>query len=707
MLQRWTSVLQMSASWNRRKILVVAFAFFGLLFMGSYSYGGGGVELDSGGDKKPLEEIPLALKDHSLPPGLKTLTGIAGKRLDRSIKVQVLRFGKPAAGEKVSFRVLVAAGKGSELTEVEAVSDEEGMVSTEFVVGAKKGSYVVGAFHNGTVEVDPVKVPIKAKTSGWVMFLLFGLLGGLGIFLLGMDLAGDGLKDVAGDKMRTLLSALTSNRFFGLLVGAFVTGVLQSSSVTTVMLVGFVSATMMNLSQAIGVMMGAKIGTTVTAQIVAFNVSEYALAFVALGFGLKIAGWNKKVKEIGDVILGFGFIFFGLGVMSTAMKPLRTVPEFTELLLQLADQPMLAIFLAIAFTAIVQSSSATIGLVIALCSGGLLTLEAGLPLAWGAHIGTCATALLSSLGTGREGKQVAISHLVYSLVTVIIAFPFLGFFVDGARYMTEQMGSDSVARAVANGHTLFTVTTGLLFLPLIKQIAWLTKKIVPDTVGEPPFGPKYINDNALTVPVLALDQAQKEIMRMSDILKSMLDRSMEYIEKPSEEGAAFLKTQDDKLDILEKSIRPFLARVSQESLNDDLKAREHAFIYIVQDLEGTGDVLSKEIAGVIAKLADRELMFSDEGLQELKTYHGKMVAKFGRVSEMIEKLDRHGAEQIIQLGFKERLLERKLREAHLERLHSQSKTTVETSSLHLSALTNYRAVGDRLEAIARTVLMEV
>jgi len=178
---------------------------------------------------------------------------------------------------------------------------------------------------------------------------------------------------------------------------------------------------MMNLAQAIGVMMGAKIGTTVTAQIVAFNVSEYALAFVALGFGLKIAGWNRKVKQIGDVVLGFGFLFFGLGVMSTAMKPLRAVPAFTELLLALADQPILAILLSVAFTAVVQSSSATIGLIIALSAGGLLTLEAGLPLAWGAHIGTCATALLSSLSTGREGKQVAISHLVYSVVTVVVA----------------------------------------------------------------------------------------------------------------------------------------------------------------------------------------------------------------------------------------------------------------------------------------------
>jgi phosphate:Na+ symporter len=491
------------------------------------------------------------------------------------------------------------------------------------------------------------------------------------------------------------------------LVGALVTGILQSSSVTTVMLVGFVSATMMTLVQAIGVMMGAKIGTTITAQIVAFNVSEYALLFVALGVGLKMAGWNRKVKQIGDVVLGFGLLFFGLGVMSSAMKPLRSVPAFTELLLSLASQPLLAVLISVAFTAIVQSSSATIGLVIALCAGGLLSLEAGLPLAWGAHIGTCATALLSSLGTGREGKQVAVSHLLYSVLTVIVAFPFLPYLVDGARELTAWMGSDAVARQVANGHTLFTVATGLLFLAVVPQLAWLTKKIVPDTVGEPPFGPQFLSDQAMAVPVLALEQAQLETLRMAGIARSMFEQSMDSLESPSEEATEFLKREDDKLDILERAIRPFLADVARAGLPPDMIAHEHAFIYIVQDLESVGDVLSKEIAGVVFKLADRKQAFSPEGLAELRHYHEKLVEKFGRVEGCIKTLDRGVAEQVVQLGFKEKVFERGLREAHLERLHSNREQTVATSALHLSVLGNFRAIGDRLEAIAQTIMTEL
>jgi len=693
----------------RRRTIVCILAGLGLVCLAARAYGGG-VDLE---EPAPVEEsqetVPVALKNLSMPPGLKALVGITGSRLDRCLTVQVLRYGKPAPGEKVSFRILVAPGKakGHELTQTEVTTDEEGKARTEFLVGSKGGTYVVGAFYEGNLELEPVRIRVDGRASSWLMFLVFGLLGGLGIFLMGMEMAGDGLKEAAGDRMRGILSALTSNRFFGMLVGTLVTAVLQSSSATTVMLVGFVSATMMTFVQAIGVMMGAKIGTTVTAQIVAFNLSEYSLMFVALGFFLQMAGWKKGIKQAGLIILGFGLIFFGLGVMGTAMKPLRAVPAFTELLISLADQPLLGILLAIAFTAIVQSSSATIGLAIALCQSGLLSLEAGLPLAWGAHIGTCATALLSSLGASREGKQVAVSHLIYSVVGVIIAFPFLGFFVDGARWFSEAMGSTSVARQLANGHTMFTVTSALVFMPLLRQLEWATKKIVPSEDKEAAFGPKFLAETSMDIPVLALEQAHREIMRMGGIVEGMVTDSITHLKNPTEEAAELVKAEDDKVDTLEKAIRPFLARVARTGLAVELSSREHAFIYIVQELEGIGDILSKEIGVSATKLAERKLSFSEEGVNELAQFHEKIVNKYGRVMEAVEKLDRHIAEEVIQLSFKERLLERKLREAHLERLHTGEKVSVETSAIHLSVLGNLWAIGTRLEAVARTIMMEL
>ena len=704
-MQRFTSL-----SSGRQKTLIGLMLAATLLFMSVQ-----GTEFSLAGEPKAEEpeqaasESPYTLKNLSMPPGLKTLTGITGSEVDRPIKVQVLMNDAPAQGETVAFRFMAvpSGAKGHMLSTMEVTTDKEGMASTVASLGSKEGTYVVAAFFQGRLEAEPVQIPIKAKGGGWIAFLLFGLLGGLGIFLMGMDMAGDGLKEAAGDRMKGLLSALTTNRFAGVTVGAVVTGILQSSSVTTVMLVGFVSASMMTLVQAIGVMMGAKIGTTITAQIIAFKVSKYSLLFVAAGFLMQMVGRKKALRQAGTIVLGFGLIFFGLAIMSDAMRPLRSVAAFTEMLVSLGDQPLLGIFLAIAFTAIVQSSSATIGIVVALCSGGLLSLEAGLPLAFGAHIGTCATALLSSISMPREGKQLAVAHLVYSVVGVAIAFPFLGFFVDGARWLSEAMGSESVARQVANGHTIFTIASALVFMPLIKQIEWASKKIMPSAKTAPPFGPKYLSDSAMSVPVLALEQAQLELLRMAGIVRDMFASSMKVLAEPDEEKVEAVALEDDKVDILEKAIRPFLAKVAHARLEPEQAAREHAFIYIVQDLEGIGDILSKEIAAAGRKLAQKERRFSEEGMLELSSFAEKIQARYDTLFKAVENFDRGAAEQVLQLRFKEQVMERKLREAHLERLHSQRVETVETSALHLSVLNNLRAIGSRLDAIARTLLVEL
>lgn len=694
---------------RRRMAVMGAMLLATLVFMSvqSSNWGLAGEPEPAEAQVEPKSEITL--KNLSMPPGLKTLTGITGSQVDRPIKVQVLKGDAPVAGETVTFRfmALPAKAKGQALSATDVVTDAEGVATTVATLGSEEGTYVVVAFYQGTLAADPVQVPIKAKSGGWIAFLLFGLLGGLGVFLMGMEMAGDGLKEAAGDRMRGLLSALTTNRFAGVTVGALVTGVLQSSSVTTVMLVGFVSATMMTVAQAVGVMMGAKIGTTITAQIIAFKVSKYSLLFVAAGFFLQMAGRKKILRQMGTIVLGFGLIFFGLAIMSDAMKPLRSIAAFTEMLVTLGDRPLLGILVAVAFTAIVQSSSATIGIIVALCAGGLLSLEAALPLAFGAHIGTCATALLSSISSSREGKQLAVAHLVYSVVGVAIAFPFLGLFVDGARWVSAAMGSESVARQLANGHTLFTVASALVFLPFIKQLEWAARKIVPPARTAPPFGPIYLSDNAMSVPVLALEQAQREVMHMVGIVRDMFTRSIEVLAHPDEEAAQAVVLEDDKVDILERAIRPFLAKVAHARLEPDQAAKEHAFIYIVQDLEGIGDILSKEIATAGRKLAQAGKHFSEEGVTELRSYAEKLLARYDLVLKAVENFDRAGAEQALQLRFKEQVMGRKLREAHLERLHSDRAETVETSALHLSVLNNLQAVGSRLDAIARTLLVEL
>ncbi len=656
-------------------------------------------------DSEPVPE-GLQVVNLSYPPGLKSLTGINGYDLARPITVQVLDGGQPAAGRTVEFMLLSSPSKaeGQILDRTTVVTDAEGRASTGLTLGDSAGSYVIGAFLDGNVEVEPARIKVDGRRGTWVMFLVFGLLGGLGLFLMGMESASDGLQEAAGDRMRGILSALTSNRVLGLIIGIVATAVLQSSSATTVMLVGFVSAGMMNLAQAIGVTMGAKIGTTITAQLIAFNIAEYSTALIAGGFIMRVVGRRKIIRQLGVVILGFGLIFFGLGVMGDAMRPLRTVPAFTELLVSLGDAPLLGIGVAVAFTAIVQSSAATIGLAIALCASGLLSLEAALPLAWGAHIGTCATALLSSLGAGREGKQVAIAHLIFSVAGVAVAFPFLAYFIDGAKWVTEAMGSSSVARELANGHMLFTIATGIVGLPFLGAIAWATEKIIASPKQEPPFGPKYINEASLGVPVLALDMAKREILRQGQLVKGMLARGIELLEKPEVDGVQAMARDDDKVDILDKAIRAYLAQVGQRELSDDNAAREHAYIYLCVWLESIGDILNTEVAKTATKLEDRGLAFSEEGLGELRRYHGKVVDKLDRVLTAIDSGDRSMAEQTLQLSFKERMMERRLRDAHLERLHSGKVASVETSSLHLGTLNDLRAITDKLDDMARIIM---
>lgn len=549
-------------------------------------------------------------------------------------------------------------------------------------------------------------------TTGSIRFqnlvqMIVGLLGGLGIFLLGMEFSEEGLKKAAGDKMKAVLSTLTSNRFMGLLMGIAATALLQSSSASTVMLVGFVEATAMNLAQAIGVILGAKIGTTVTAQIIAFNLSRYALILVASGVLLRSIGKKKKTRRIGEIILGFGMIFFGLGVMSDAMRPLRAIPQFAQWLVHLDNSPVLGMLIATAFTALVQSSAATIGLAIALCTGDVLTLSAALPIAFGAHIGTCATALLASIGSGRAGKQVAVAHLLISILGVAIAFPFLKYFVAASKWMTSGMGSESVARELANGHMLFTIATGLLLLPLIHPIRRFTERLIPQKEGLAPFKPQYLNETALNIPVVALDLAHREIVRLTAIVRSMLRDIMPLLETPSHQAVNEMEKEDDKVDILEKSIRPYLARVAQGEIEEVLISREHAFVDLVQDLEGIGDLITRELARSSKKLDRHNVTFSPEGLAELKRYHKALMTKFDKICDAIRQLDHHLASEILSDVETDRALARILKHNHLERLNTFQKMTVETSAYHLAVLNNMRAISERIDNMARAIVNEL
>ncbi|MCP4023951.1 MAG: Na/Pi cotransporter family protein, partial [Desulfobacteraceae bacterium] len=425
----------------------------------------------------------------------------------------------------------------------------------------------------------------------WVDIFI-GLAGGLAFFLYGMDKMSNGMKITAGNKMRTILATLTKNRVIALVVGAFVTMVIQSSSATTVMLVSFVQAGLLNLVQSMGVILGADIGTTITAQMIAFKLTDYALLMVAIGFLLKMFGKTEKLKAIGDIILGFGILFFGMKLMSDVMKPLRTYPAFINLMKDL-ENPLMGIFIGAAFTSVVQSSSATTGVLIVLAQQGLITIEAGIPVIFGANIGTCVTAALAVIGATREAKRVAIAHVMFKIAGVGLFIFWIPQFADLIQALAAKFGSGT-ARQIANAHTIFNVSLGLFFLPFIPLFSKFIYYIFPEK--EKPKSHeivvKYIDNSMLDTPPLAIDLARAEISRMAMLLGRMLnaiiipflsdekhispkrkhdDEARLLIKEIPKKDAIFpdltliegLDLRERKIDYLEKNIGAYLTHIAQ------------------------------------------------------------------------------------------------------------------------------------------------
>jgi phosphate:Na+ symporter len=444
-------------------------------------------------------------------------------------------------------------------------------------------------------------------------FLAIGLLGGLSLFLYGMERMSDALKNVAGEKMKDILAMLSNNRVMGLITGAIVTAVIQSSSVTTVMLVGFVSANLMSLSQTIGVILGADIGTTITAQIVAFKVTKYALLLLAVGFGMLFISKREKIQQYGYMIMGLGMIFFGMGVMSNAMHPLRTYQPFIDLMANMSN-PILGILVAAIFTALVQSSSASMGVVIVLAMQGLITLQAGIALALGANIG------------------VATSHVLFKIIGVLIMLPLIGPFAKFVVYISPspaegltglEAAASVLPRQVANAHTLFNVGIAVLFLPFIAYFARFVYWLVPDKplpeVGE--IQPKYLSEMLLHTPSLALDAVRHEIKRMGKRVDLMNAAMMPAVLTGSKESLMAVREMDEEVDVLYKHIVNYLAQVSKLKLNEYQTQKMVNLMGAVNDLEHMGDLIEVNMVDLGEQRIKKGFKISEATQKVINTVH--------------------------------------------------------------------------------------
>ena len=533
------------------------------------------------------------------------------------------------------------------------------------------------------------------------MEIIINLMGGLGLFLFGMNLMGDGLQKSAGSKLKKIIELLTSNTIMGVLVGMVVTMVIQSSSATTVMVVGFVNAGIMTLGQAIGVIMGANIGTTITAQLVSLDVDF--LAPVALGIGIVIYMFSKKPKNrhIAEILIGFGILFTGMDFMKDAVKPLAGYQGFTDMLVSFGHKPILGVLMGFAITAIVQSSSASMGMLIALASQGLIPITAALPILYGENIGTCVTSLISSIGASRNARRAAIMHLTFNIIgSLIFMFLLSGPIVKLVTYLDPN----DAARQIANAHTLFNVLNVLILLPFAKLIVKLAMKLVPENYSEEDDekAVKYIDDRMIETPSIALSNTVKEILRMGDKAKDSLNLSMEALLERSKDKAELSFKREKLINELQKSILNYLLKLSKASLNDDSREAVDGLFNTVNDIERIGDH-AENIAELAQSSIESQQGFSDEGKAELINMYNKVISAYTYALEAMRTSNVDLACKVIKMEEQVDIMEKSCRANHMKRLNANS-CSIDNGVIYLDVVSNLERVSDHAVNIAQQVI---
>ncbi|HBG0387550.1 TPA: Na/Pi cotransporter family protein [Clostridioides difficile] len=535
------------------------------------------------------------------------------------------------------------------------------------------------------------------------MNIIISLMGGLGLFLYGMNLMGEGLQKSAGTKLKKIIKLLTSNLFMGVLVGTGVTAVIQSSSATTVMVVGFVNAGIMTLKQAIGVIMGANIGTTVTAQLVSFDLTGMAPVALGVGIILYLFGNKPRIKNIAEILIGFGILFTGMDFMKMAVEPLRDYQGFTDLLVTFGRYPLLGLLLGFGITAIIQSSSASMGMLVALAAEGLVPLSVALPILYGQNIGTCVTSLLSSIGANKNARRAAMMHLIFNVLGTVI---FLIFLNKPVVSMVTSWDPSNVARQIANTHTLFNIISVLILLPFTSLIIKLAIKLVPDRAGDIDEDEtktiKYIDDRMIETPSIALANTIKEALRMGEKAKESLNASMEALVEHSTEKIDKTYRRERLINDLQKAILNYLLKLSKAALDDDSREVVDTLFNTVNDIERIGDH-AKNIAELSQVAIDSNIYFSEEGQSELDVMYNRVVSAYTYALESMRSDNVDLACKVIKIEEQVDIMEKSCRANHMYRLNN-NLCSIENGVIYLDVISNLERISDHAVNIAQQVI---
>jgi phosphate:Na+ symporter len=541
------------------------------------------------------------------------------------------------------------------------------------------------------------------------------LVGGLALFLFGMEQMSDALKAVAGERMKQILARLTANRIMGAVTGAFVTAIIQSSSVTTVLVVGFITAGLMSMAQSIGIIMGANIGTTITAQIIAFKITKGALLMIAVGFAMLFSAKQEQIRHYGGILMGLGLVFFGMSVMSDAMAPLRTYAPFLDLMTQM-DNPLVGILTATVFTALVQSSSATTGIIIVMASQGFISLQAGIALALGANIGTCVTAMLASIGKPREAVRAALVHVLFNVFGVLL---WVNFIDQLAQFVTsfspahaELSGVELLAattpRQIANAHTVFNIANTLIFIWFTAQFARLVEWLVPDKPLEEivVLTPRYLDESLLETPSLALERVRLEIGHMGERVKEMLQRIMPAILSGDRVTLVKIAKIDDEVDMLHGHIIKYLGQLSQQKLSDEQTRNFLNLMSAVNELENIGDMIETDLIHLGHERIDEGVAISPSTREILTKLHNIVADTADRAITAVTEEDHKGAQDVVSMKAEIHQLMDSAAVHQAKRLVAQEPNRLAAYTVEMDIIEKLKRIYYHAKRMAKTVLSD-
>ncbi|MGM0900092.1 MAG: Na/Pi cotransporter family protein [Bacillota bacterium] len=537
-----------------------------------------------------------------------------------------------------------------------------------------------------------------------VQVMLFEFLGGLGIFLFGIKYMGDGLQKSAGDRLRDILDRFTTNPLMGVLAGIFVTVLLQTSSGTTAITVGLVSAGFMTLRQAIGVIMGANIGTTVTAFIIGIDIGEYALPIIAAGSILLFFFKSKKIHNIGQLVFGFGALFYGLELMGAGMKPLRGVEAFHDLTVQMSTNPILGVVVGTLFTVIVQSSSATIGILQGLYGDGLVSLQAALPVLFGDNIGTTITAILAAIGTSVAARRAAATHVLFNLIGTLIFMILLKPFTSLIIMIAESMNLNP-EMTIAFAHGIFNTSNTLIQFPFIAGLAYIVTKLIPgqDSIIEykaQHLDPIFVEQS----PSIALGQAKEEVLRMGKFAVQGLEETNEFLKTKNTKHSSTAYQLEDAINNLDRKITDYLVLLSTASLSK-LESEEHGNLMdTVRDIERIGDHFENIIELVEYQQANKVKM-TNTAMDDLEKMFTLTISTVNNALQALDQNDRTIAEKVVRKEEEIDKMERSLRKQHILRI-SEGSCSGQAGIVFVDIVSNLERIGDHAVNIADYVLGE-